>query len=304
MMHPVLSLVSMLNFLVVLVTDVNHTVGATGQEFLDAFPVHQFVFSNGSWKEKLVDIDTDPATPYHFRVVLSPGPTPAVKTLITTENENVKKLILPKANNGTKKVKSDYSYGVRAQKAGAEKISSSDSSNNSTMSHITQGPREGDGLEICPLAISTVEGIAQRVVSTGGAALFIDYGEDFTQEDTLRGFYKHTQKDVLSELGRVDITADVDFSLCRKSALRHGAKVLPLQTQGNFLVNMGIIQRVEQLIDADHVTEEEANMLFESMKKLVDPNEMGKKFKVLSIVHPSLEKSVVGFPPTSSSQSP
>lgn len=94
----------------------------------------------------------------------------------------------------------------------------------------------------------------------------------------------------------MDITADVDFALCRKSAQRHHAKVLPLQTQGNFLVNMGIIQRVEQLLEADHITDEEANMLFESMQKLVDPKEMGSKFKVMSIVHPSLENLVVGFP--------
>jgi SAM-dependent MidA family methyltransferase len=66
---------------------------------------------------------------------------------------------------------------------------------------------------------------------------------------------------------------------------------------------MGIIQRVEQLIDADHVTEEEANMLFESMKKMVDPQEMGSKFKVMSIVHPSLEKLVAGFPANASQSS-
>lgn len=66
---------------------------------------------------------------------------------------------------------------------------------------------------------------------------------------------------------------------------------------------MGIIQRVEQLIEADHVTEEEANMLFESMKKMVDPKEMGSKFKVMCIVHPSLEKLVAGFPASSSQSS-
>lgn len=134
-----------------------------------------------------MDIDTNPETPYHFRIIQSRGPTPAVKTLITTENENIKKLLMPngeKLNSGK-----PFAYGIRAQK---------NTSNGRSAS--APGLTEGDGLEICPLAISTVEGISQRVVATGGAALIIDYGEDFTQEDTLRGFYKHTQKDILSEV--------------------------------------------------------------------------------------------------------
>jgi hypothetical protein len=45
----------------------------------------------------------------------------------------------------------------------------------------------GDGLEISPLALASVEDIAMRVKLCGGAALFFDYGELFTQEDSIRG---------------------------------------------------------------------------------------------------------------------
>lgn len=45
-----------------------------------------------------------------------------------------------------------------------------------------------------------------------GAALFIDYGENYTQSDTLRAFKQHRQVHFLEEPGQVDLTADVDFA--------------------------------------------------------------------------------------------
>jgi SAM-dependent MidA family methyltransferase len=59
---------------------------------------------------------------------------------------------------------------------------------------------EGDGLEMSPLSIAICEDIAKRVVRSGGAALLVDYGEDFTQEDSLRGFRRHGQVSILSEV--------------------------------------------------------------------------------------------------------
>jgi hypothetical protein len=85
-----------------------------GQEFLDAFPIHQFSHTENGWRERLVDINTaqkaanvaivDPAdsdTPppaggeeemdklklshtdaLHFRFVNAPGSTPASKILL------------------------------------------------------------------------------------------------------------------------------------------------------------------------------------------------------------------------------
>ena len=61
-------------------------------------------------------------------------------------------------------------------------------------------PKIGDGVEISPLAIATCEDVAARVVRCGGAALFIDYGQDFTQPDTLRAYMKHKQVSVLSQV--------------------------------------------------------------------------------------------------------
>merc|ERR1712139_322168 len=45
-----------------------------GQEFLDAFPVHQFVYTTKGWRERMIDIDYTNNSEYHFRMVLAPGP--------------------------------------------------------------------------------------------------------------------------------------------------------------------------------------------------------------------------------------
>lgn len=50
-------------------------------EFLDALPVHQFQKTERGWCERLIDVASDDS-PLHFRLVLSPRPTPASKLLV------------------------------------------------------------------------------------------------------------------------------------------------------------------------------------------------------------------------------
>ena len=58
---------------------------------------------------------------------------------------------------------------------------------------------------------------------------------------------------------------------------------------------MGISHRVEQLINADHVSDEDASNLFEAMKKLILPEGMGTKFKVQMFSHPDIKASIPGI---------
>ena len=60
------------------------------QEFLDALPVHQFVYTKNGWREKLVDFDLDPNTKMNFRIVLSKSSTPASKTLLNLHEKDMK----------------------------------------------------------------------------------------------------------------------------------------------------------------------------------------------------------------------
>lgn len=217
------------------------------QEFLDVFPVHQFVYSKGSWLEKLVDVDTTEENPYLFRMVLSQSPTPASMSLL----------------------------GRAA------------------------GPfKDGDGIEVSPVALATCEEIAAMVCRSGGAAVIIDYGSNATSSDSLRGFQEHQTTSVLSKPGLVDTTADVDFDACGRVAARRGAKVLGAITQAEFLIKMGVVERAEQLVSLESTTEEEQFTLLSSLKFLVDENEMGERFKVMTILDPKLQQATshIGFP--------
>ena len=59
----------------------------------------------------------------------------------------------------------------------------------------------GDRIEISPMALATVEDVSVRLLKATGAALFFDYGERFSQQDSLRGYQQHKQVHVLSEPG-------------------------------------------------------------------------------------------------------
>ena len=61
----------------------------------------------------------------------------------------------------------------------------------------------------------SVEDIAKRLARAPAhsAALLIDYGEDFTQEDSLRAFLNHRQVHALSQPGVADVTADLSTAM-------------------------------------------------------------------------------------------
>ena len=230
-----------------------------GQEFLDAFPVHQFVYTEKGWREKLVDVSTATSTPskkpqvsgsneriaaakkevlekmstssgssssdtaaasnsssegkaedgqkevYHFRFVLSPSATPAVRSiLLNTQTNNTRNTTTAATSTNTSTSVDSIDKETNTTPTTTTTNSSTTTTTQSASSSISDIARPsakiGDGVEISPLAIATCEDVAQRVVSCGGAALLVDYGEDFTQEDSLRAFYKHKQVSVLSQV--------------------------------------------------------------------------------------------------------
>jgi len=212
-----------------------------GQEFLDAFPVHQFSLTEKGWREKLVDLsrndnndinkkinknkvrresekynldnkeDTkkdsvydishshsdddddikdkkDELESYHFRYVLSPSATPAVKSLIRSPSSSSNNNINIKSNKTHHHHQSHSQpqlIGIHSSKQNQAQQSSTSSTTATTTSTTTDSPvvdsntttlpqvdaivtaAIGDGLEISPLAIATCEDVAKRIVKSG-----------------------------------------------------------------------------------------------------------------------------------------
>jgi SAM-dependent MidA family methyltransferase len=140
----------------------------------------------------------------------------------------------------------------------------------------------GTILETQPAANAIAEDIGRRLARCGGAALFIDYGYLKTAAgDTLQALYKHAFDDVLTHPGEADLTTHVNFEALAAAAVRGGAKALPAMTQGDFLLQSGLLERAGSLGAGKSHKEQEA--IRDAVERLAAADQMGELFKVLTV---------------------
>lgn len=147
----------------------------------------------------------------------------------------------------------------------------------------------GAVLERPAAALGLVTEVARHVASAGGAALFIDYGSAQSGfGDTLQAVRKHGFADPLEAPGDADLTVHVDFARMAQAALSARAGVHGPATQRDFLLAMGLAQRVEGL--SRRATPSQAEALAAGAGRLVKQGEtaMGDLFKVLAVADPKL----------------
>jgi len=112
-------------------------------------------------------------------------------------------------------------------------------------------------------------------------ALFIDYGpDDRAPGDTLRAYREGRQVPPLDAPGASDLTVDVDFGRLARLAAAAGLDVSGPAPQGMFLLGLGAQARLNQLVAA---SPEDADQVFGAARKLIDPNEMGARFKAICL---------------------
>lgn len=145
-----------------------------------------------------------------------------------------------------------------------------------------------------------VQDCATAIRKHGGAALFIDYGDDFASFDSFRGLKDHEFCDPLMEPGNIDLTADVDFAaIGRAVESLNSSPVLPSPPssatkssdayvkphgpvlQNELLKSLGIAERFEVLYARANHDEREA--LKTQYQRLMDTREMGRLYKALSV---------------------
>ena len=119
-------------------------------------------------------------------------------------------------------------------------------------------------------------------------ALFIDYGpSDSAPGDSLRAFQQGKQVSPLHAPGETDLTVDVDFGRLKRLATAAGLGVQGPTPQGMFLLGLGAQARLNQLVKAN---EEDAEAIFSAAQRLIDPKDMGERFKVICISSQGLPK--------------
>lgn len=140
---------------------------------------------------------------------------------------------------------------------------------------------QGAMIETSPAAVALMAEIARRLKEQGGAALVIDYGHmELRSGSTLQALKAHRKVDVFAHPGDADLTAHVDFELLKQVAEDHGADVMGLTYQGEWLRQMGIDTRMEALQRRNPY---EKDKIRRQRDRLVEDNQMGTLFKVLGI---------------------
>lgn len=147
-------------------------------------------------------------------------------------------------------------------------------------------PEEQSDLELQPGLKTLVELMDRLLNQTSGRALLIDYGTtDAAPGDTLRAYQRGKQVDPLFAPGECDLTCDVDFHRLRRLASAQNLKTDGPISQSRFLLSLGAEMRLNQLASAHP---DQADALFEGVKRLVDPSELGERFQVICLSSPDL----------------
>ncbi len=130
-----------------------------------------------------------------------------------------------------------------------------------------------------------------------GLFLIIDYGyprheyyHPHRAQGTVMCHYRHrAHTDPLIMPGIQDITAHVDFTAVAQAADEAGLMVAGFTQQVNFLMNCGILDRLEKIN-----SEKEYYQLAQQVKRLTLPNEMGELFKAMALTK-DFSESLLGF---------
>ncbi len=152
-------------------------------------------------------------------------------------------------------------------------------------------PEIGDAFDDAPAESileqsSAVQDVTSRIatlcVDNPGAALLIDYGHVFSDVgDTVQAIKNHAYHPVLESPGEADITAHVDFAAIAQSARAQGASIHGPVEQGPWLKRLGAEIREVQLSEGK--TDAEIQAIQSSIRRLLDPQEMGSLFKVMAL---------------------
>ncbi len=142
--------------------------------------------------------------------------------------------------------------------------------------------KDQEFIEYSVIGANYLKTIAEIVKKNNGGLLIIDYGYlEKKMKNSLKSISNHKHSNVLENIGKSDITHDINFFLFKKIINKLGGLKDLITTQGSFLVKLGIKDRAE-IISQNQNFSKKADIYFR-LKKLIDEKEMGNLFKVMFI---------------------
>ena len=124
--------------------------------------------------------------------------------------------------------------------------------------------------------------ISRVIKKNTGGLLLIDYGyTDKKMRNTLQAIKNHKFANILNNIGNIDITHKINFSLFNKFTKQTKGLENILTTQRDFLLKIGIKERAE-IISRNKNFLKKADMYYR-LNRLIDEKQMGNLFKVMLI---------------------
>ncbi len=143
-------------------------------------------------------------------------------------------------------------------------------------------------IEFSPLANKYLKIISKKIKLNRGGLLIIDYGYlNKSMKNTLQSVLNHKYNNVLNNFRNADITHTINFGLLEKIIKKFGLKVVGINSQEKFLINLGILKRAE-IVSKNLPFSKKADIYYR-LKRLIGKNFMGELFKVMFISKKNLK---------------
>ena len=133
-------------------------------------------------------------------------------------------------------------------------------------------------IEHSPLVSSYVNEICKIILKNKGAKLLIDYGKNDPYGDTLQSVFKNQRSNLFDKIGESDYSSLIDFRNIKQIVKNNNLQFYLLKTQREFLLEMGINKRIENL--SLHANRFERRDLLSGYERLISKRQMGDIFKV------------------------
>tara|TARA_Y100000591_G_C21823069_1_gene694848 strand:- start:549 stop:1613 length:1065 start_codon:yes stop_codon:yes gene_type:complete len=148
-------------------------------------------------------------------------------------------------------------------------------------------------IEFPKLGFIELKKMIKKILRLRGCILIIDYGYIKSKNQyTLQSVMNHKKNKVTDNLGKADITSQVNFALLTEFFKKNKLEVKDPVSQQFFLKKMGIIERAE--IISKKMKFNDQTSLYLSLKRLLSPNSMGNLFKVI-MAYNFKKKNFYGF---------
>jgi len=148
-------------------------------------------------------------------------------------------------------------------------------------------------IECSELGFKYLNEISKIIKTYKGGLLLIDYGyNEKKMKNTLQAVSNHKYTNILKNIGKSDITHNINFNLFKNFIKKIGGLESNLTTQKEFLIKMGIKHRAE-IISRNQNFYKKADIYYR-LERLINEKQMGHLFKFM-LVKNKKNKFKLGF---------